>query len=314
MGSPYRDIQNNQRTIMIATDRQNSVLAEVNQNHVNRVTYLAYGQQSAEQQPASRLGFNGELREQQTCWYMLGNGYRAYNPVLMRFHSPDNFSPFGAGGLNPYMYCTGDPINYLDPTGHIGVGSLLFRHLKTPVGALMATSIVTGVGGGIAQASDPGSSIGTALIVLSVAAGLGAGFMRFGNGLQKRLTNTTKKGAISSALSSTRSRPSDSPPSYDSLYPNAKSKGTAITATPLQAGNSRKTFDTNKLQRTTAPAPKDHWPKVIDPDEAFRRLAAGVQGNPLAPRGLAIRRAAEREPDGVAPAQRRRRANLFLDI
>lgn len=41
----------------------------------------------------------------------------------MRFHSPDSWSPFGGGGLNAYMYCMGDPVNRVDPTGH---GWLLF--------------------------------------------------------------------------------------------------------------------------------------------------------------------------------------------
>jgi RHS repeat-associated protein len=59
------------------------------------------------------------LREANIGWYLLGNGYRAYNPRLMRFHSPDSWSPFGRGGLNPYMYCVGDPVNNSDPTGHI---------------------------------------------------------------------------------------------------------------------------------------------------------------------------------------------------
>ncbi|VVO43160.1 RHS repeat-associated core domain-containing protein [Pseudomonas fluorescens] len=109
---------NTQRTILLATDSQNSVLAEVVGNATNYLTYSAYGHQSAQQQVATRLGFNGELREAHTCWYLLGNGYRAYNPRLMRFHSPDSWSPFGRGGLNPYMYCVGDPINRSDPTGH----------------------------------------------------------------------------------------------------------------------------------------------------------------------------------------------------
>ncbi|MCZ0999690.1 flagellin [Streptomyces mirabilis] len=66
----------------------------------------------------SLLGFNGELSDPVTEHYLLGNGYRAFNPVLMRFHSPDSLSPFDGGGLNPYAYCLGDPINRVDPTGH----------------------------------------------------------------------------------------------------------------------------------------------------------------------------------------------------
>ncbi|KPX28444.1 Uncharacterized protein ALO77_03892 [Pseudomonas coronafaciens pv. garcae] len=64
-------------------------------------------------------GFNGELLDSITGHYLLGNGYRAYNPVLMRFNSPDSLSPFGKGGLNAYAYCGGDPVNQSDPTGHI---------------------------------------------------------------------------------------------------------------------------------------------------------------------------------------------------
>ncbi|EGH35731.1 hypothetical protein PSYJA_44541, partial [Pseudomonas syringae pv. japonica str. M301072] len=37
-----------------------------------------------------------------TGHYLLGNGYRAFNPVLMRFNSPDSLSPFGEGGVNAY--------------------------------------------------------------------------------------------------------------------------------------------------------------------------------------------------------------------
>ncbi|WP_010202033.1 RHS repeat-associated core domain-containing protein, partial [Pseudomonas amygdali] len=50
--------------------------------------------------------------------------YRAFNPVLMRFNSPDTLSPFGRGGLNAYAYCQGDPVNRSDPDGHIPVAAL----------------------------------------------------------------------------------------------------------------------------------------------------------------------------------------------
>ncbi|MFH4134707.1 RHS repeat-associated core domain-containing protein, partial [Acinetobacter baumannii] len=67
---------------------------------------------------AALPGFNGAQPDLVTGHYLLGNGYRAYNPVLMRFNSPDSFSPFGEGGLNAYAYGLNNPIKYIDPTGH----------------------------------------------------------------------------------------------------------------------------------------------------------------------------------------------------
>lgn len=110
------------RTILLAADNKNSIMAELTGAQPNSIAYCAYGGQSPQQQIASHLGFNGELCERQIGWYVLGNGYRAYNPKLMRFHSPDNWSPFGGGGLNAYMYCVGDPVNFSDPTGHSILG------------------------------------------------------------------------------------------------------------------------------------------------------------------------------------------------
>lgn len=107
------------RTLLLATDSTNSVLAEIAGGKTTSVAYSAYGQQSAQEEVTTTLGFNGALREQHLGWYLLGNGYRAYNPTLMRFHSPDSWSPFGGGGLNAYTYCAGDPVNFSDPTGHM---------------------------------------------------------------------------------------------------------------------------------------------------------------------------------------------------
>ncbi len=81
------------------------------------------------------MGFNGERPDPITGHYLLGNGYRAFNPVLMRFNSPDSWSPFGEGGLNAYGYCVGDPVNRSDPTGHFAnpwKGLLNLLKLRTP--------------------------------------------------------------------------------------------------------------------------------------------------------------------------------------
>ncbi|MDQ0127099.1 RHS repeat-associated protein [Pseudomonas lini] len=103
---------------MLASDDKNSVLCEAGPGLVNDFAYSAYGHRSGEHPASTHLGYNGELREAQTGWYVLGNGHRAFNPLLMRFHSPDSWSPFGDGGLNAYSYTMGDPINYTDPSGN----------------------------------------------------------------------------------------------------------------------------------------------------------------------------------------------------
>ena len=81
-------------------------------------------EQRAAEYLSSVLGFNGERIDPVLGGYHLGNGYRLYSPSLRRFTSPDSMSPFGAGGINPYAYCEGDPINNTDPTGHSIFGTL----------------------------------------------------------------------------------------------------------------------------------------------------------------------------------------------
>ncbi|AMZ70283.1 MULTISPECIES: RHS repeat-associated core domain-containing protein [Pseudomonas] len=107
------------KNLLLFTDANGSVLGECQGAALRAAIYSAYGERSSEEPLLSVRAFNGEVRESSSGWYLLGNGYRAYNPVLMRFHSPDSFSPFGAGGVNPYCYCLGNPIRFKDPTGHV---------------------------------------------------------------------------------------------------------------------------------------------------------------------------------------------------
>lgn len=105
------------KTLLLATDLQQSVLTQLDRTGPGPLAYTPYGWQSNLRPAATRLGFNGELKEQPAGWYHLGNGHRVYNPRLIRFHSPDRLSPFAKGGLNAYAYCEGDPMNFVDPTG-----------------------------------------------------------------------------------------------------------------------------------------------------------------------------------------------------
>lgn len=107
---------------LTTNDLQNSVLSAVKVNQTDAFVYTPYGHH----QPAHHLpGFNGERPDPITGHYLLGNGYRAYNPVLMRFNGADSLSPFGKGGLNAYAYCAGDPVNRNDPSGHELIDTLI---------------------------------------------------------------------------------------------------------------------------------------------------------------------------------------------
>ncbi|MCX7077853.1 MAG: RHS repeat-associated core domain-containing protein, partial [Pseudomonas sp.] len=87
-------------TTLLATDQQRSVLNALDATQPHPITYTPYGHRPAENGLLSLLGFNGERQDPVTGHYHLGNGYRAFNPVLMRFNCPDSWSPFGEGGLN----------------------------------------------------------------------------------------------------------------------------------------------------------------------------------------------------------------------
>ena len=157
-------------------------------------------------------GFNSEIKDTTSNLYHLGNGYRSYNPSVCRFYSVDDYSPFGAGGINPYTYCNGDPINFLDYDGHLsteagiiiavslsvlfvslfsfGFGVLSFASGVVGIASFLAgASIVSGVFGvtsgavGIAQGAlmetDP--ELASNLMIASTVFGIGSILVSFGS-------------------------------------------------------------------------------------------------------------------------------------
>ncbi|WP_241766462.1 RHS repeat-associated core domain-containing protein [Pseudomonas avellanae] len=111
-----RRTENNQSDCaLLATDQQQSVIAAQGL----AFAYTPYGHHQPSTGPMNLPGFTGERVDPVTGHYLLGNGYRAFNPVLMRFNSPDSLSPFDEGGLNAYAYCEGDPVNRVDSSGHM---------------------------------------------------------------------------------------------------------------------------------------------------------------------------------------------------
>ncbi|OVE47597.1 RHS repeat-associated core domain-containing protein [Chromobacterium violaceum] len=129
------------------------------------------------------LRFNGERLDPANGHYQLGNGHRAHSPTMMRFISPDHTSPFGGGGLNPYAYCAGDPINRADPAGRhsfwgwlgIGVGMSL-GVLLTPISGGTSLAAVLSTVSVISAAASAGLAIAQQFVEASdphAAAALG---------------------------------------------------------------------------------------------------------------------------------------------
>jgi len=119
---------------LLATDNKGSVLSVQSEDERAPQSYSAYGHNRSLLSPLMTTGFNGEVLDPRTLCYILGQGYRLYSPHLGRFRSPDNLSPFGKGGLNAYAYCTNDPVNAIDPSGHAYLIIETFRQKKlTPI-------------------------------------------------------------------------------------------------------------------------------------------------------------------------------------
>jgi RHS repeat-associated protein len=138
-----------------------------------RKTYGAFGTHDATRGVAG-TAYTGEVREAGTGWYLLGQ--RAYSPTLRRFLGPDRLSPFGAGGVNRYAYCSGDPIDRVDPGGNMWAMWQAISHgLSGRGGAVQAASETPQVI--VESAVTPGtvSAFAAANATSSVAASISPG-------------------------------------------------------------------------------------------------------------------------------------------
>lgn len=108
-----------ERTMFELRDAEGTVLVsyDATAKTLKYHAYTAYGAHTSTEDQ-SLLGFKGEYRDADNDRYMLGQGYRCYDPARMCFHAPDDMSPFDKGGAHAYAYCSGDPTNGSDPTGH----------------------------------------------------------------------------------------------------------------------------------------------------------------------------------------------------
>ena len=172
------------KTLLLLTDIKNSVIAENQGSDLRTAVYTAYGERSSAHALKSLVAFNGEVLDPASGWYLLGRGYRAYNPSLMRFHSPDSMSPFRPGGINCYMYCSGNPIAFSDPTGHAStkiindpafqysmMGTTLFLGIVLSIVLLNPVPIALAAG---VVASAAGAATATVMTIFNAVIGAAA--------------------------------------------------------------------------------------------------------------------------------------------
>lgn len=203
------------RIYLLATDRQRTPMGGM---VFHPRTCSAYGALFSTAGPV--IAFCGEPREGWGDRYHLGNGYRRYNPALMRFQEPDALSPFGAGGINGYMYCAGDPVNRRDSTGRVWtvvqLAATATLHTLSPVAMMISPppkgplakaanrvaivgSLTTGISaivGGVQGAAVPYVPLaGTALLLGGVSVRIGKALWDNRETLGKSLGSNVKANA-----------------------------------------------------------------------------------------------------------------------
>jgi len=155
---------------------QGDVIAIYNANggRVVEYAYDAFGNctivyaANADLANANPIRYRGYYYDRETGLYYLNARY--YSPEWRRFISPDDTAYLDIetpNGLNLYVYCANDPVNYVDPSGHsILVGML--------VGAIIG-AVIGGAYGGITAAAN-GQNVTAGILIGGLAGGLmGAG-------------------------------------------------------------------------------------------------------------------------------------------
>ncbi|WP_078752945.1 RHS repeat-associated core domain-containing protein [Enterovibrio nigricans] len=170
---------------LTAGDQNNSLLWSREGSQSNGVSH-AWSPYGCGESTSLLPGFNGERVDPVSETYHLGNGYRTYNPRLMRFNCPDSLSPFDAGGINPYAYCSGDPINHVDPSGHMsgqGIAGIVLGALGLGLAIFTGGASIAAAGSvtaALESASATSLAVG-ALGVVSDATSIASGALEDSN-------------------------------------------------------------------------------------------------------------------------------------
>ena len=104
-------IYNGQGDVTILTDNTGTT--------VTNYSFDAYGNQSEENEVYNPFGYRGEYTDEETGFIYLRARY--YDTETGRFVSEDPIRD----GLNWYVYCNGNPIMFVDPSGNVPVDTII---------------------------------------------------------------------------------------------------------------------------------------------------------------------------------------------
>ncbi len=116
----------------------------------NHIVYDADGSVVDENEDPDHIGhrnpfrYRGYFYDAKLGFYYLRSRY--YDPVAKRFLSPDDIAylaPNTINGLNLYAYCGGNPVNKIDPSGHIAITTTIIISVIVGAAALGVSSAIT---------------------------------------------------------------------------------------------------------------------------------------------------------------------------
>ncbi len=114
------------------------MLTDINGVQVHHYEYYAFGKDHSPAQPCSfnvSHRYTGQIFDEDTGLYYYNARY--YDAELGRFIQPDTIvpDPFAPQTLNRYSYCNNNPLNYIDPSGHVGIVERFFQWVDALVRA-----------------------------------------------------------------------------------------------------------------------------------------------------------------------------------
>ena len=155
-------------------------------------TYDAYGNCTVSGDTSlayrCKIRYRGYYFDTETGLYWVQTRY--YNPQWCRWISPDTLDyldPETAHGLNLYAYCGNDPVNFIDPSGH-----LAFFILTAIIGAAIGVGITAAVDYADNKQFDLhwGWYLGAGLLGALIGAGIGMAVSYYATG--SVLSSTSK--------------------------------------------------------------------------------------------------------------------------